>query len=51
MKLDLEKMPDKNSLQLQYIVDRADKKSAVILTISQFDELFEQMARLVKQAE
>jgi len=45
------KTPDKKSLQLRYIIDDAGNKTEVILSLHQFDKLFEQMAKLAALAE
>jgi len=44
-------MLDKNSLQLQYIIDEAGNKKAVIISHSQFEELLQNMATLAKRVE
>ena len=44
-------MLDKKSLQLQYIVDEAGNKKAVIIPHSQFKELLQDMATLAKLVE
>lgn len=49
--MNLSKIVDKKSLQLQYITDEAGKRKAVILPRSQFEELLKNVAKLAKLAE
>ncbi|MDM8558068.1 NB-ARC domain-containing protein [Candidatus Parabeggiatoa sp. HSG14] len=44
-------LPDKKSLQQQFITDEAGNKTAVILPLNQFDELFDKIDSLAKMAE
>jgi len=49
--MNLSKIVDNKSLQLQYITDDAGKRKAVILPRSQFEELLKNVAKLAKLAE
>jgi hypothetical protein len=46
----LNKIPEKKELQLQYITDDSGNKTAIILSLSKFDELIDKTTQLAKQA-
>ncbi|MBE9563161.1 MAG: hypothetical protein IMF12_09905 [Proteobacteria bacterium] len=49
--MNLKKILDRQALQLQYVVDQNDKKTAVILSLVKFNEFFDKVTNLVQLAE
>ncbi len=49
--MDLKKILDRQTLQPQYVVDHNEKKTAVILSLVKFNELFDKIATVVQLVE
>ncbi len=49
--MDLKKILDRQALQPQYVIDHNEKKTAVILSLVKFNELFDKISSVVQLAE
>ncbi|MFK5968856.1 MAG: NB-ARC domain-containing protein [Candidatus Marithrix sp.] len=49
--MDIKKILDRQALQPQYVVDHNEKKTAVIISLVKFNELFDKIATVVQLAE
>ncbi|MDM8565289.1 NB-ARC domain-containing protein [Candidatus Halobeggiatoa sp. HSG11] len=49
--MDLKKLLDRQALQPQYVVDQNEKKTAVLVSLVKFNELYDKIAKVIQLAE